>query len=304
MTVTTDLARVAHVANGSARTFSFAPMQNVTPQNVRVTLVPAAGAPQVLSFPSDFSIEAAGVTLLVAPAAGVTVVIQRIEPLTQPDNFVTNAPFPAEALEARLDRIVMAMQQLGDQLSRSIQASIADIPPSSLPLPPRSARANRLLGFDANGAPQAVPGAAISGILVSAFTEGLLGLTSSGAWRAALGVTALSEVGLGNIDAPLPPNNNLNDATSAGLYRTTGTTLNRPGTDTGVLCIRVAADQRLQIAASVNTVAPNRAFWFRSQYADASWSPWTEMASRAYVDSAVGSASSFPQFLLMNQGVV
>lgn len=300
MTVSTDAARVVHVANGSATLFSFAPIEQIDATNVRVTTV-ASGVETVRTLGVDYFLEPGGVRFDAAPANGVRVIIQRVVPLLQPDNYITNAPFPAEVTEGRFDDVVMALQQMSDALSRTLKVSVGDLaPPADLP----ANRANLLLGFDGGGQPVAVPGSSIGNVLISAFTLTLLNLASSAAWRSALGVTDATAFGLGNVDAPLPPSNDFNLATASGFYRASTTTLNRPADDVAVVTIRASATRRTQIACTTNAAAPGRTLWFRSQHADASWSPWTEMASRAYVDGAVGSAAVLPAFLLMNEGVV
>lgn len=202
MTISTDLARVVHVGNGATTLFSFAGMEQVTEDNVAVTLVATDGteAPQVLG--ADYTISPSGVTFAVAPANGVRVVIQRIEPLVQPDRYITNAPFPAAVTEQRLDRMVMGLQQIADAADRGVRASIGDT--ADLLLPSAAARANLLLGFDAQGNVIAVRGPAAGDVLITPFGESLVAAADAPAGRTVLGLgglATLNQVGTPEIAA-------------------------------------------------------------------------------------------------------
>lgn len=301
MTITAQQNRVVHTANGTTTFFSTAPIEQMTAATTVVTLVTSAGVETVVN-PADYTVSPSGVTFNSPPANGLQVVIERRVPLTQPDNYVTNAPFPAEVTEARLDEIVKALQQLDDTVSRCLRVSGAD-PGGLEPIARASARANKFLAFNSAGAPVLTSGPSLSGIVVSAFSQPLLALTTDAAWRAALNIESLSTVGLGATFPPLPPSNDCNQAVNNGLYRTNTSTANRPANNVAFLHVRIASNQDWQIAGTTSAASPTRTLWFRSRYADASWSPWTEMASKEYVDGAVGSIT-VPGFILMNMGVV
>lgn len=191
MTISTDLARVVHEGNGVTTLFSLSGMEQVKTSNVVVTLVAADGTemPQVLG--ADYSLSPAGVTFVVPPAAGVRVVIQRIEPLIQPDQYTTNTPFPAAVTERRFDSVVMGLQQHADAAKRALRAGIEDT--ANLTVPPVSVRANQLLGFDTQGNVIASPGVQAGGVLFSAFGETFVGSADAAAARALLAVLSSAE---------------------------------------------------------------------------------------------------------------
>ena len=200
MTISTDLARVVHVGNGTTTLFSLSGMEQVKTSNVVVTLVAADGTemPKVLGV--DYSLSPAGVTFVVPPAAGVRVVIQRIEPLIQPDQYTTNAPFPAAVTERRFDSVVMGLQQHADAAKRALRAGIEDT--ANLTVPPVSVRANRLLGFDTQGNVIASPGVQAGGVLFTPFGETLVTAADAPAARGVLGATAVGSGLFTAADAP------------------------------------------------------------------------------------------------------
>lgn len=271
MTISTDLARVVHVGNGATTLFSFAGMEQVTADNVAVTLVATDGteAPQVLG--AGYTISPSGVTFAVAPADGVRVVIQRIEPLVQPDRYITNAPFPAAVTERRLDRMVMGLQQIADAADRGVRASIGDT--ADLLLPSAAARANLLLGFDAQGNVIAVPGPAVGNVLITPFGESLIAAADAPAARnvLAVGPELLFDTTLGAAASTFPVLSTITD--------------NWPAYDIEVRGIAPTSSGANLHAQWSND---NGATWVTS---DVSWMRWaTSTASPGSVGSA-GSAS-------------
>lgn len=61
------------------------------------------------------------VTMLTAPATGVTLVLKRNLPFLQETDYVENETFPAESHEEALDELTMADQQLKEQIDQSIK---------------------------------------------------------------------------------------------------------------------------------------------------------------------------------------
>lgn len=75
------------------------------------------------------------VTFTVAPAAGVTVTLLRVVPLTQEVDYQPYDPFPAEVAEGTLDKLTMITQQMQEELDRSWKVPI-DTPPTADVSPP------------------------------------------------------------------------------------------------------------------------------------------------------------------------
>jgi hypothetical protein len=156
MTVSSSIARVVHIANGSSVFFSSAPIEGLAADNVVVTLTSTGGVTTTQVLGTDYTLSSAGVTFTTAPAAGTVVTIRRVVELLQPDEFPTNSPFPAEVAENRFDQVVFGLQQAADNLARAFQYGPMDASATPV-LPVPAARASRLLGFNAAGGIQLYP---------------------------------------------------------------------------------------------------------------------------------------------------
>jgi len=158
MTVSSEVARVVHTANGTATFFSYAPMDGVTPGNLKVYLFdPTTGALTLQTLGTDYTFGSGGVTFTAAPPSGRRVILLRQVELLQPDVYKTNAPFPAAVTEKRLDEIVKGLQQINDVVqNRSIILPPGDAGFSSNVLPAVENRKGGVLYFNATtGDPEA-----------------------------------------------------------------------------------------------------------------------------------------------------
>ena len=90
------------------------------------------------------------VTFDTPPADGQIVTLRRAVALKRVSDFLQGAALRADAFNDALDRQVMMLQQLADLVSRSLRAPEHDLP-STLVLPDKAGRADRLVGFDADG---------------------------------------------------------------------------------------------------------------------------------------------------------
>jgi hypothetical protein len=158
MTVSSEVARVVHTANGTAAFFSYAPMDGVTSANLKVYLFdPTTGALTLQTLGTDYTFGSGGVTFTAAPPSGRRVILLRQVELLQPDIYKTNAPFPAAVTERRLDEIVKGLQQINDVVqNRSIILPPGDAGFSSNVLPAAENRKGGVLYFNATtGDPEA-----------------------------------------------------------------------------------------------------------------------------------------------------
>lgn len=131
------------------------------------------------------------VTFLTAPAVDDEIVIINDPANTQSLDLVGNDPFPAESLEAVLDRLTLQIQRCRDLISRSVVLSDTDLASASTALP--SPTANYYLRWNSAGTALENVALATSGTLaVSAFSESLLDETSASAWRTGLGLGTLA----------------------------------------------------------------------------------------------------------------
>ena len=176
MTVSTAAARAEYTGNGS--TIEFAVVDTggasaVIPvldashlqvyvdgtlktedEHYTVSIVPATKAATVtfITAPTDYT-----------PASSTAIVILRVVPYTQLQDYVNNDAFDAENVETALDQLTQATQQIVDDKDRSIKFSStiessdfdSDEETASKITAVQADRANKLLTFDSSGDIQA-----------------------------------------------------------------------------------------------------------------------------------------------------
>lgn len=154
--ITSTVSKIQYNGNGSTTVFSF-PYYFLENAHLVVTkTVISTGVDTVQVLTTNYTLTGAGnpaggnVTMLVAPATGERLTIQRIAPQTQEVDYVNGDDFPAETHEMALDKLTMEVQQLQEAIARCIILSATDTS-SSFILPPAAQRASKLLGFDSNG---------------------------------------------------------------------------------------------------------------------------------------------------------
>jgi len=130
MTISSTTARVAYNGNSSLVTFTV-PFYFIADAHLLVTkYVVATGVTTTLALTTDYTVTGAGVltggsiTCVVAPATGTQIIITRNVPLTQETNYIENDPFPAEVHEQALDKLTMEVQQIDEQVDRSVKMPI------------------------------------------------------------------------------------------------------------------------------------------------------------------------------------
>jgi hypothetical protein len=140
MTVSSETKRADYTGNGSTTDFAtvFRFLQN---SDVKVILtVTATGVETVQAETTNYTLVGDGldaggtVTMLVAPPIGTTLTIKRDVPLTQGTDYVENDSFPAESHETALDKLTMIVQQIQEEIDRSVKfAEAEDTAISTLP---------------------------------------------------------------------------------------------------------------------------------------------------------------------------
>ena len=126
MTVTTTTARNVKVGNGVTTSFPFDFQYEVNTELVVTLVVDATGVETLQTLTTDYTTTGgAGATgsieMIVAPATGETLVIERILPFTQAVDYQRNDPFPAEVNETALDKLTFLVQQALDASDRSLK---------------------------------------------------------------------------------------------------------------------------------------------------------------------------------------
>lgn len=159
ITVADTPPRVQYVADGQQTEFTF-PFPILAAADLVVVFDDGAmpGAHGI----AGVGVSAGGtVAFASAPPAGTRITIYRDQPVARTADFVEAGAFRATALNAELDRLAMMVQQVeataADALRRAPHDGAAE-----LTLPPLAQRADTVLGFDAQGRPQALPDPAIA----------------------------------------------------------------------------------------------------------------------------------------------
>jgi hypothetical protein len=153
MTVSSGLNRISYAGNGTTTVFpvNYYFLDNT---HLQVILISSTGVEAQQTLTSNYTVTGAGneaggtVTMLVAPPAGTTLVIQRNVPATQETDYLANDPFPAESHERALDKLTMLAQQNERESGRALKIPLAAVPTTSteLPLP----QGNKLLAWNSN----------------------------------------------------------------------------------------------------------------------------------------------------------
>lgn len=124
-----------------------------------------------------------------AVLSGGVITLNRELPYLQSLDIPTQAKLGSSRLEQICDRLTMIAQQLRDKLVRSLQFPLSDSTAVTGPLPLAAERANKLLGFDGTGKPQAVD-VVTTGVMATAFGQAWLILASAATAMTALGFSA------------------------------------------------------------------------------------------------------------------
>lgn len=203
MTVLSATSRITYPGNGSTTSFPvafpFHALDDVVVEE-RVILTGVSvlltrglhyniiGTANALGFyPDGGSVEA-----VTAPASTVQWVVYRNPSITQTLDLQDLGNFPAESVEARLDKLTMISQRLYDLVIRSVRAPDADTFVSAImnPLPSSVDRASKFLAFSATGHPIAAAGTSANLGPVSSYINTLLDDADAPAARATLGIAA------------------------------------------------------------------------------------------------------------------
>jgi len=150
-----DIAPVVRlVGNGIQTIFEF-PFPIFASEDLSVFI---NGASQL----SGFSVSNAGnsnggqVIFTVAPANGQVITLERRMPFERLTDFIEGGDFAASAINSELDFVVAGLQQLEQDQTAMITFPKTETPFSNI-LPDKPVRANKALGFDADGRMIAIP---------------------------------------------------------------------------------------------------------------------------------------------------
>ena len=164
MTVSSNINKDLHSGDGATTVFPFTfPILDESHFIIQEIIV-ATGVTTSKTLTTHYSVSGTGnttgqtdyisgnITMLVAPATGVTLVVKRNMPLQQGTRYPTNGPFPAAAHENAIDELTMNDQQQQEHLDRTISfdSSITGFTPT-LPVPTVAAHLDGYLKLNAAG---------------------------------------------------------------------------------------------------------------------------------------------------------
>ena len=155
MTLSTTTVKNSYSGNGSTTAFTYNFAINSTSELV-VIIRSSTGTETVKSITTHYTVADAGaaggtVTMGSAPASGETLVLIRDTSLTQETDYVANDPFPAETHESALDKLQMQIQEVQEEVDRSIKISRTNTMTSTSFTNDATSRASKVLSFDSSG---------------------------------------------------------------------------------------------------------------------------------------------------------
>ncbi|WLE60279.1 hypothetical protein GIY62_06370 [Burkholderia plantarii] len=152
MTVPVQNPTISYTGNGATKAFPF-PFTILSSADVVVLL---DGVPQSLG--AQYTLDGIGnqsggtATFSVTPTAGAAITIYRDVAIERDTDYQDNGDLLADTVNADFDRLWMAMQDSAASLDRAVRVPRSDVNPS-MTLPTSTQRANKALGFDADGDP-------------------------------------------------------------------------------------------------------------------------------------------------------
>lgn len=158
MTISSTTVKNSYSGNGTLDTFNYT-FKIFADTDLQVIIRDATATETVKTLTTHYTVtgagSASGGTIVFTsgniPAATETVVIRRAVPQTQAIDYIANDPFPAESHEEGLDRAMMAVQQLQEEVTRSIKLSRTNTMNSTEFAIGSTERAGKIFGFDDNG---------------------------------------------------------------------------------------------------------------------------------------------------------
>ena len=158
MTISSTTVKNSYSGNGTLDTFNYT-FKVFADADIQVIIRDASATETVKTLTTHYTVtgagSASGGTIVFTagniPSATETVVIRRASPQTQAIDYIANDPFPAESHEEGLDRSMMAIQQLQEEVNRSIKLSRTNTMNSTEFAVGSTARAGKIFGFDDNG---------------------------------------------------------------------------------------------------------------------------------------------------------
>ena len=158
MTISTTTVKNSYSGNASTTAFAYT-FKISDDDDIVVIIRNAAGTETVKTKTTHYTVAGVGnssggtVTFTSGntPASGETVLLRRESSNTQATDLVENSPLSAETLETALDAAVMNIQELQEEVARSIKLSRSNTMTSTDFTNSATDRASKILAFDSSG---------------------------------------------------------------------------------------------------------------------------------------------------------
>jgi hypothetical protein len=158
MTISSTTVKNSYSGDSSTTTFSYT-FKIFQDSDIQVIIRSSTGTETTKTITTHYTVTGAGnsgggsviFTSGNIPVTGQTVVLRRNIPQTQAIDYIANDPFPAESHEEGLDRATMSIQQLQEEVTRSIKLSRTNTMTSTEFTVAAADRANKVLAFDSTG---------------------------------------------------------------------------------------------------------------------------------------------------------
>jgi len=158
MTISSTTVKNSYNGDGSTATFTYT-FKIFANSDLQVIIRSSNGTETTKTITTHYTVTGAGnagggsviFTSGNIPTSTETVVLRRNIPQTQSIDYIANDPFPAESHEEGLDRATMAIQQLQEEVTRSLKLSRTNTMTNTEFTVGASDRANKVLSFDSTG---------------------------------------------------------------------------------------------------------------------------------------------------------
>lgn len=158
MTISTTTIKNSYSGNNSTTAFNYT-FKIAASSEMQVIIRSSSGTETVKTLTTHYTISGVGnsgggaVTFQSGhiPATGETVVLRRVTAQTQAMDLIDNDPMSADTIETAHDKSIALIQELQEQLDRSIKVSRTATITTPEITDDATARAGKLLGFDATG---------------------------------------------------------------------------------------------------------------------------------------------------------
>ena len=157
MTISSLVVKNSYSGDGSTANFTYTfPIHSTS--EISVIIRSSTGVETTKTLTTHYTIVdngSAGGTITFTsgniPASGETIVLIRNTNLTQEVDYIANDPFPAETHEAALDKLVLQVQEVQEELDRALKVSRTNTIGNSEITTSATDRANKVLSFNTAG---------------------------------------------------------------------------------------------------------------------------------------------------------